>query len=503
MLAISTVLTIGNTVDNTQKTTYFYKDENRNILYSKIRKFNTVTQEKTFSITPKLNGGRKVLYRYPELLYFKNKQPNFLVFLVEGEKDVDTLIPALIQNGIIATATTALTSLEWDDSDTTFFEKTDVVILYDNDKTGIKRKNLLGSKLYGKVGRLRVVDLPGLEYRESHGLDISDWLAIEGNTIQAFMALVENTPDYKPDEDDISATDKILKTISIDELFNLELPEREMLLHPFLPSQGLVMLVAKRGVGKTHIALGIAYTIATGSTFLSWTAPEPKKVLYVDGEMPATLMKERLQMLSTMFPSIPSGEYLQIITPDLQDQPMPDLSRPEGRKLLEEYIKDFDLVILDNISCLFRTGYENESDSWQEAQEWALDQRRQGKSVMFVHHAGKSGLQRGTSKREDILDAVLILKHSDDYKSEDGARFEVHFDKARHFTGEDARSFQVHLQSNGLRWWWEMFDAPHEQEIDKIAQLKKDGFTIKAICEQTKLTKAQVEYRLKKAKEKQ
>jgi putative DNA primase/helicase len=327
-----------------------------------------------------------------------------------------------------------------------------------------------------------------------------------GNTIEGLMALVEQTPEYKPgpnsNAEKLSTLKGSLKTISVNELFNLDLPEREMLLHPFLPSQGLIMLVAKRGVGKTHIALGIAYAIATGSTFLSWTAPTPKKVLYVDGEMPAILMKERLMMLATMFSSTPSSEYLQLLTPDLQDKPIPDLSRQEGREILEEYIKDFDIVILDNISCLFRSGHENESDSWQEAQEWALNLRRQGKSVMFVHHAGKNGLQRGTSKREDILDAVIILKHSDDYKSEEGARFEVHFDKARHFTGNDARSFQAQLQTDGSTWWWEISDAPQELELNEIAQMKTNGFTIKAICHRTNLTKAQVEYRLAKAKEK-
>ena len=119
---------------------------------------------------------------------------------------------------------------------------------------------------------------------------------------------------------------------------------------------------------------------------------------------------------------------------------------------------------------LFRSGSENESESWQEAQEWALDLRRRGKSVLFVHHAGKSGHQRGTSKKEDILDAVIILKHPDDYQPEQGARFEVKFDKARHFSGEDACSFQAHLiEENGI-WRWEISNDPEEELIEQIAK---------------------------------
>jgi putative DNA primase/helicase len=275
-----------------------------------------------------------------------------------------------------------------------------------------------------------------------------------------------------------------------------------MLLAPFLPSQGLVLLVAKRGVGKTHIALGIAYAVATGGTFLKWAAPKAKKVLYIDGEMPAVLMQERLRMIVAMSDKKHAPQSLKLLTPDLQDHIMPDLSREEGRDELEPLLEGIDLVVLDNISCLFRSGSENESESWQEAQEWALSLRKRGMSVLFVHHAGKSGNQRGTSKREDILDSVIILKHADDYKPEEGARFEVIFDKARHFSGEDARSFQARLITEDDTSLWELSDAPQEEEIERIAIMKNNGDTIKQIAAATKLTKAQIEYRTAKAKEK-
>lgn len=486
-------------MNNKKGKAYPYHDEQGQLLYVKRRKPGKTKAfywERTDQTTGKtvydIGNCRRVLYLLPIIL--QKISENQTIYLVEGEKDANTLF------GHGLTTTTAPTP-QWLDEYTATLTGADVIIVYDYDKAGFKRKDLLCKQLYGKVKRLRVVDLPGIEYRESHGLDITDWLEM-GHTIEELKTLVEQTPDYQPEAEETPASGSILHPVSVEELFNLELPEREMLMDPFLPSQGLIMLVAKRGVGKTHIALGIGYAIAVGGTFLLWTAPTPKRVLYVDGEMPAVLMKERLSMLATMFPTQPSKDFLQLLTPDLQDRPMPDLSRPEGRQLLETYINDFDLIVLDNISCLFRTGYENESDSWQEAQEWALDLRRRGKSVLFVHHAGKSGIQRGTSKREDILDAVIILKHSDDYKAEDGARFEVHFDKARHFTGNDARSFQAHLQTDGTTWRWEISDAPHEQEINEIAQMKNDGYTIKEIVNETTLTKAQVEYRLAKAKEK-
>lgn len=336
-----------------------------------------------------------------------------------------------------------------------------------------------------------MVALPDIEYRESHGEDISDWLA-KGNTIEQLLDIAANTPEYRPYSP--------FHIVSVNELFIIKLPPREMLLCPFLPSQGLVSIIAKRGVGKTHVALGIAYAIATGGTFLRWTAPKPRKVLYIDGEMPAVLMQERLRMIDDMSDKHDHNGFFKLITPDLQDTVMPNLSLQEGRDAIESFINDFDLLVVDNLSCLFRTGNENDAESWQDPQEWFLDLRRRGKSVLFVHHAGKNGSQRGTSKREDTLDTVIYLHHADDYKPEQGARFEVKFDKARHFTGADASPFQAQLiQENGI-YHWQISNDPEEDSLKQIAEMKGSGCTILEIMQKKKLTKSQVETLTAKAK---
>jgi RecA-family ATPase len=57
----------------------------------------------------------------------------------------------------------------------------------------------------------------------------------------------------------------------------------ELILAPIIMTQSLSMIHAWRGVGKTHVALGIAYAVASGGEFLRWKAPVPRKVLYLDG----------------------------------------------------------------------------------------------------------------------------------------------------------------------------------------------------------------------------
>jgi replicative DNA helicase len=155
-----------------------------------------------------------------------------------------------------------------------------------------------------------------------------------------------------------------LRVMTATTLVSLELAPLEVLLEPWLFQKNLGMIHAKRGVGKTHFALGIAFAIASGSTFLGWRAPKRRSVLYVDGEMPIQIMQRRLQELTSSYGEIP--DLLRIVTPDHQDKPMPDLATRAGQSEIDSIIDDqTDLVILDNLSALVRSGgAENESESW-------------------------------------------------------------------------------------------------------------------------------------------
>ena len=61
---------------------------------------------------------------------------------------------------------------------------------------------------------------------------------------------------------------KLLRTVTLHELQDMEIPEREMLLSPIIPAKGLVMAYAQRGIGKTFLGLSIAYAVASGGKFL-------------------------------------------------------------------------------------------------------------------------------------------------------------------------------------------------------------------------------------------
>lgn len=294
---------------------------------------------------------------------------------------------------------------------------------------------------------------------------------------------------------------KHAKAYSIAEFLSITLPPRINLLSPWMPAQGLAMVYAPRGIGKTFFGLNVAYAVASGGSFLCWKAEAAMRVMYIDGEMPAVTMQERLAAIVNSHEAEAAGDALLIVTPDMQDgEPMPDLSTIEGQAAIAPLLEGVRLIVVDNISTLCRTGTENESDSWDVVQMWALKQRSAGRSVLFVHHAGKTGAQRGTSKREDVLDTVIALRRPGDYTPGQGASFEVHFEKARGFSGDEAEPMLCALDEDEhgkAVWTWRKLELA---TFDKVVSLANEGLTPVDIAEQLDINKSTVSRHLKKAR---
>ncbi len=286
-----------------------------------------------------------------------------------------------------------------------------------------------------------------------------------------------------------------LRPLSVAEFLQLELPPREVIVEPFLPRKGLMLLHAYRGVGKTHLSLAIGYCAATSGQLLGWSAPQPRRVLYLDGEMPAGTMQARLAAtVAGADAQPPDPSYFALLSADLTERGLPDLGSDEGRSKIDDAIAraDSELVIVDNCSTIIRTGKENEGDSWLSVQSWALTHRRAGRSILFVHHDGKGGQQRGTSRREDVLDTVLALRRPEDYRSDQGARFEVVFEKARGFFGDAAQSFEAQYETrDGAAIWsrTEISDA----ELRRVVDAVREGMTVREAADELAMSKSKVQ----------
>ena len=293
-----------------------------------------------------------------------------------------------------------------------------------------------------------------------------------------------------------------IRAVEIADILSHDFPPMEPLLDPWLCKQHLTMVYAYRGIGKTHFALSAAYAVAGGGSFLNWKAPKPRKVLYIDGEMPGALIKSRLSGLVASCEEAvePQEGYFRMITPDLQELPLPDLATAQGQAALDPVIQDAELIVLDNLSTLTRNGPENEGESWLPVAEWALKRRREGRAVMFIHHEGKNGKQRGSSRKEDILDVVIRLRRPADYTPDTGAQFLVEFEKSRGLYGDAVREIEATLTEVEGRqvWTWRAAD---DSTFNRVIELTRLDMKQAEIAHELGVNRSTVCRHLKRARE--
>ena len=347
----------------------------------------------------------------------------------------------------------------------------------------IRRHIILAAEDCAIAAKTAAVDVPAEAIAEDTIKRISEITSFRGGT-----GSNEAAPQIRP--------------LTAAEFLQLELPPRQKILAPWVPEKGLVMVYSPQGMGKTLFGMSSAYVIGIGGSFLGFSAlSKPRKILYVDGEMPAPTLQERLAAIVGGFVQQPPGDdFFRILISDLSSVGLPDLASPEGQSWLDAQVGDAEVIILDNISTLVRSGKENEAEAWLPVQSWMLGHRRAGKAIIFLHHAGKGGAQRGTSRREDVLDTVISLRRPADYLPEQGARFEVHFEKTRGFHGEEARPFEAKYEvRDGVAVWTrtEIVDA----ERARVVAALKDGMSIRDVAEAVGMHRSKVERLRKKAME--
>ena len=240
-----------------------------------------------------------------------------------------------------------------------------------------------------------------------------------------------------------SSTPKPLEAMDVREFVKMPIPKLAPLLGNWLLVQGLCMIHGARGEGKTFLAFWIACAVAAGQDLFGWKSPGPRKVVYLDGEMSSGMFQARIKAIPPRMR--PPRGMLKVVTPDFQPGVLPDLSNRDEQELINAAIDpDTNLIVVDNLSSWSKSGRED-SETWAPIAGWALHHRAEGRSVIFIHHSGKAGTQRGTSRREDLLDVVLALKKPPETSPSEGACFEIRFEKNRHLVGADIAPIKVQL----------------------------------------------------------
>ena len=172
-----------------------------------------------------------------------------------------------------------------------------------------------------------------------------------------------------------------------------------------------------------------------------------------------------------------------------------NLSTEEGQQAIEPLLADIDLLILDNLSTLLTSRSESASDAWVPMQNWLLKLRRQGKSCCSFIMPERMADRRGTSRREDALDTVIALRRPEDYSPEQGARFEIHFEKLRNrVDAAGAMPFEARLDTldadgqQRIRWSSSDLKPPM---LMRAAELFADGMTVREVAATLRISKSE------------
>src|SRR4051794_38817679 len=130
-------------------------------------------------------------------------------------------------------------------------------------------------------------------------------------------------------------------------------------LAPLIRPGTATLVYGPAGVGKSFLALGLAWAAAGGGSFLGWTAPRPHKVLYLDGEMSPQAVAGRLRLFGPPPPSLRMWLAME------QPGPRLDLSTEDGIVRLIASWGAVDLVVVDSFSSLAGVTH-NDPERWTE-----------------------------------------------------------------------------------------------------------------------------------------
>lgn len=349
--------------------TYNYNDVDGTLLFQKLRYVDSAGKKTFRQRKPDGRGGweyslgdtPKVLYNLPAVV--KAVADGYPIWVVEGEKDADTLI----ELGIIATTMPGGAG-KWLDIHTAVLAGAEVEIIADNDEPGIAHAKLVFEELTKAGCSANIWATP-------KGKDVSEYLAI-GGSLDDFVALEyapKNEPEAPPQADVFSDAKSKLEAL----LVRSDLTPQQILVRAqdiallaardkptdfgrlvdwasFVNEGGddsydwvideliergeRVIVVAAEGVGKTMLARQVAILSGCGIHPFTYQKMKQIRTLTVDLENPERII--RRTSTAIMKTALARG-YTNSPSAQLLVKPSGlDLLKPEDRMVLERAIED-------------------------------------------------------------------------------------------------------------------------------------------------------------------
>lgn len=203
-----------------------------------------------------------------------------------------------------------------------------------------------------------------------------------------------------------------MKTISE---MRKETTKKDFIVDNLMKSQGLYCLVARPKVGKSLLALELANSIATGTTFLGFRT-NPSPVLYISTEMNSTQLIDRIDKMNLKF----SDNNFVLIeqNPSARKLNLMDLQL-EFQTFSTEYNGKF--VIIDMFSGIdLNNGYD--LNNYQDMGQIVIPKFREickkyNFTILLVHHLNKNNTSLGSTAIDGSVDGKITLKQDSNLKN--------------------------------------------------------------------------------------
>lgn len=350
-------------------TTYDYLDEKGVFLYQVVRYepkgFRQRRPDGKGGWHWNLNGVRRVLYRFPEVLAEKS------LLICEGEKDCETARGL----GIRATCNAGGAG-KWRSEYSEHLGGKQVTIIADADESGRKHAQQVAESLYLRAESVKVLELPNAK-------DLSEW-AEHGGTKDTLLELIRHAPNWKPAS---QTTPGFVLTHLADLLARPDAPV-EYVVENFLVAGTVSCVVAKPKVGKSTFARNLCLSVARGSDFLGLRTKQGECIYFA--------LEEREDDLKNDFRAM-GADGSEAIYVHAASAPA------DGIAALCDLVRQRRpvLVVIDPLFRLARIRDEKAYAETYAALGPLIDIAREaGTHVLLVHHAGKSA-------KVDAIDSPL------------------------------------------------------------------------------------------------
>jgi hypothetical protein len=268
---------------------YDYTDENSTRLYQVVRyepkDFRQRRPVGKGGWDWNLNGIRRVVYRWPEILQHRDAT----VFVCEGEKDADRV-------ALLGHCATTVASGKWTDDCIKALADRDIVVLQDNDGAGERKARAAAQALSRVAKTIRIVLLPDLK----PGGDVSDWLDADPERDGEQLAdICMDAPEWTPTAEAGDGDCGLHSFIKSSKEFVAGFVPPDYLVDGLVQEAFLYSLTGATGAGKTAITLRLAASVAMGVVFAN-RETKKRRVLYLAAENPVDVRMRWIALAQQM-----------------------------------------------------------------------------------------------------------------------------------------------------------------------------------------------------------